>query len=111
MSKRASIHRNSLKNASEQHLYKFFDLQEQETFKFGISSGPIQADGLSRRMRRQLEVFNLAAGWDRYSAQILVTGIMGRKVAEELEDQYITQFEEQFGRLPRGNKRKNRIEK
>jgi hypothetical protein len=108
MKEQSPVHRNSLLNGEEHHLYAFFDMQLQETFKYGISSDPIQTDGLSRRISRQLEIFNLAAGWNRYTASIILTGIQGRRAAEALEDQYIAQFEAEFGRLPRGNKRKNR---
>lgn len=104
-------HNNALDNDADHHLYEFFDKQENETFKYGISSDPIGPDGLSRRIRRQLDIFNLAAGWLRYLARILVTGIPGRKAAEELEDQYLDEFEKKHGKLPRGNKEKNRKNK
>lgn len=103
-----SIHRNSHENDAPHHLYEFYDRQEDEIFKYGISSDPIDSDGLSRRIRRQLDIFNLAAGFFRYIARILVSGIPGRKAAEALEDRYISDFEATHGRLPRGNKRKNK---
>jgi hypothetical protein len=102
------VHRNSHENKEAHHLYEFFDQQENEVFKYGISSDPIEADGLSRRIHRQLSIFNLAAGWLRYIARILVSNISGRKAAEELEDKFMQEFEDKHGRLPRGNQKKNK---
>ena len=59
-------------------------------------------------MKRQVNILNLAVGWVRYIARILLTGIPGRKAAESIEDEFINAFEEKEGRLPRGNLRKNR---
>lgn len=102
------MHRNSHKNKDPHHLYEIYDKKEEEVFKYGISSDPIKEDGLSYRIRRQLKILNLAAGWLRYFARILLTGIKGRKRAEEIEDEYINDFEKKKGRMPRGNQRKNR---
>jgi len=73
------MHRNSHKNKSPHHLYEIYDKQEEEVFKYGISSDNIEEDGLSYRIRRQLRILNLAAGWVRYFARILLEGIAGRK--------------------------------
>jgi len=88
-------------------LYEFFDQKENEVFKYGISADPIEADGLSRRIRRQLSIFNLAAGWLRYIARILVSNISGRKAAEKIENQHMEDFQTKHGHLPRGNRKKN----
>lgn len=104
------MHRNSHQNKTPHHLYEIYDKQEEETFKYGISSDSIdeEGDGLSNRIRRQLNIFNLAAGWLRYFARILVKNIPGRKMAEKIEDEFIDNFEEKAGHMPRGNLRKNR---
>ncbi len=102
------MHRNSHKNKSPHHLYEIYDKQEEEVFKYGISSDNIEEDGLSYRIRRQLRILNLAAGWVRYFARILLEGIAGRKKAEEIEDEFIKNYEDEHGRMPRGNLRKNR---
>lgn len=102
------MHRNSHKNKRPHHLYEIFDKQEDEIFKYGISSDPIDEDGLSGRIRKQLVILNLAAGWVRFFARILKLGIPGRKKAEEIEDEFIDQHEATFGKRPRGNRRKNR---
>ena len=88
------MHGNSHKNQDPHHLYEIYDKEEE--------------GGLSRRIRRQLRILNLAAGWLRYFARILRTGIPGRLRAEEIEDEYIKAFETEKGRMPRGNLRKNR---
>ncbi|MEL7220810.1 MAG: hypothetical protein AAGJ93_05785 [Bacteroidota bacterium] len=108
MSEKKPVHRNSHQNQEPHHLYEFFDQQENEVFKYGISSDPIEEDGLSRRMRRQQDIFNLAAGWFRYLVKILIKNIPGRKAAEILEDEHLDAFEKENSRLPRGNRRKNR---
>ena len=102
------MHRNSHKNKEPHHLYKIYDKEEEELFKYGISSDSIDEDGLSRRIRKQLKILNLAAGWLRYFARILLENIPGRKRAEEIEDEYIEAFEKEKGRMPRGNLKKNR---
>jgi hypothetical protein len=108
MKRRKSSHRNALDNNTEHHLYEFHDLEQDETFKYGISSDPIGEDGLSKRMRVQLDLLNLAVGWIRYIGRVLLMGISGRKAAEEIENEYMSNFEAKHGRLPRGNKKKNR---
>ncbi len=105
------MHRNNLKNKAPHHLYEIIDKQEEEVFKYGISSDPIDSDGLSRRIRRQLRIFNLAAGWLRYFSRILLKDIPGRLKAEEIEDDHIERFKEKHGRLPRGNHGLNRKKK
>lgn len=102
------MHRNSHENKDPHHLYEIYDKEEQEVFKYGISGDPIGEDGLSRRIRRQLNLLNLAAGWLRYFARILLKCISGRFRAEEIEDEYIDKFEKEHQRMPRGNRRKNR---
>lgn len=102
------MHRNSHENQKPHHLSEIYDKEEKEVFKYGISSDPIEEDGLSRRIRRQLKIFNLAAGWVRYFARIILKGIPGRQRAEEIEDEYIKAFEEKNGKMPRGNLKKNK---
>lgn len=102
------MHRNSHQNKAPHHLYEIYDKEEEEVFKYGISSDPIDEDRLSGRIRKQLNILNLAVGWFRYFARILLKDIAGRKKAEEIEDEYINTFEKEKGRLPRGNLRKNR---
>lgn len=102
------MHRNSNKNQEPHHLYEVWDNEEDEVFKYGISSEPIEADGLSKRIREQLKDMNLAVGWLRYIAKIILFNIFGRLKAKELEDEYMDAFEEEKGRLPRGNLKRNR---
>lgn len=102
------MHRNSHRNNRPHHLYEIYDKQEDEVFKYGISSDPVDDDGLSGRIRKQLTLFNLAAGWVRFFARILLKGIPGRRNAERIEDEYIDKYEAEHGRRPRGNLRKNR---
>ena len=55
------MHSNSNQNDKPHHLYEVWDMQEEEVFKYGISSDPIEADGLSKRIREQIQGMNLAA--------------------------------------------------
>lgn len=102
------MHRNSNQNHDPHHLYEVWDNQEEEVFKYGISSEPIEEDGLSKRIREQLRDMNLAVGWLRYIARILLTNILGRLKAKEIEDEHMDAFEQEKGRLPRGNLKRNR---
>lgn len=61
------------------------------------------ADGLSDRMRNQINFLNLAVDWQRYFGMILIRNIPNRVLALEIEDQFIETFEEKFGQKPRGN--------
>jgi len=102
------MHKNALENEELHHLYEIFDTEEDEVFKYGISCELIGSDGQSKRMRHQVKFLNLAAGWLRYFATILLTGIPGRLKAEEIEDDYMAAFEAEHGRMPRGNLKRNR---
>ena len=98
-----SGHGNSLQNPNPHHLYVVRDKQENDVFKYGISDEPIGSDGMSKRMRSQVEILNNAVGWLRFIASILLTKIPGRAKAKELEDAHIDQYFDKHGRNPRGN--------
>lgn len=102
--KKRRKHGNSLGNKKPHHLYEIWDKEEGDVFKYGISQDPIDEDGLSNRIRIQLDILNLAANWIRYFARILIRNIPGRKKARELERKYIEDYKENHGRKPRGNR-------
>jgi hypothetical protein len=46
-------HRNSNENEEPHHLYEIVDKKDYDTFKYGISSGPIsEKDGMSKKNAR-----------------------------------------------------------
>ncbi len=98
-------HGNSSKSKRLHHLYEIRDKQENDVFKYGISGQPIKKDGYSRRVRSQLSLLNLAAGWARYFAKILLRNISGRKKARKTEREYIQKYSEKHGKRPRGNQK------
>lgn len=67
------------------HLYEIPDKEYGDVFKYGISHDPIEEDGLSKRIRIQLDLMNLAADRIWYFAQILFRNIPGRKKAGKIE--------------------------
>ncbi|MEZ4959186.1 MAG: hypothetical protein R2830_05160 [Saprospiraceae bacterium] len=95
------MHGNSNQNDESHHLYEIWDDQEQEIFEYGISSEPIEDDGLSKRVKEQVQILNLAAGWLRYLARIILKHLPNRILAKEKEDEYMDAFEAQYSRLPR----------
>jgi len=97
-------HGNSNQSNRPQHLYEIRDKQEDTVFKYGISDNPIDEDGLSKRIRNQLILLNLAAGWERYYANVLIQNIDGRTTARKLEKEYIDLYHEKYGVKPRGNR-------
>jgi hypothetical protein len=97
------IHGNSNKNTKPHHLYAIYDKEKDDLFKYGISHDPIDADGLSDRLRNQLNFLNLAVDWERYYGKILIIHIDGREKAKAIETHYIDTFRAQFGQNPRGN--------
>ncbi|MCB0551999.1 MAG: hypothetical protein KDD02_00495 [Phaeodactylibacter sp.] len=96
-------HGNSKKNDRPHHLYEIRDKKDDDVFKYGISDNPIGKDGLSKRIRIQTSFLNLAVGWVRYFAKILVRNIPGRERAQRIEDEFIDSYREKHGRKPRGN--------
>ncbi len=103
-----TFHGNSKKNQKPHHLYEVFDKQADDVFKYGISCDPIEKDGLSERIRNQLDIWNIVAGFVRFVARILMSNIPGRKRALEIEDEYITAYADKNGRNPLGNRKKLR---
>ena len=87
----------------EHHLYEIVDQKTDPVFKYGICGRRLTKDGSSPRANEQVNLFNRLAGWARYFASIILTGIPGRKKAEEIEEEYIEQFKEQYGSRPDGN--------
>ncbi|MEM8526309.1 MAG: hypothetical protein AAGG68_16830 [Bacteroidota bacterium] len=84
-----SKHGNSLDNDKPHHSYEITDTQENDVFKYVISDDPVEEDGLSARLRRQINFMNLIVGWIRFVDKVLVFNINGRKEARDLEDDYI----------------------
>lgn len=101
-------HGNSHANYEMHHLYEIWDELEAEVFKYGVSKDPIGEDGLSKRLRIQVKMYNLIAGVFRYIGRILLFDIEGKEKAERLEDEYTDAFMEKHGRMPRGNLKRNR---
>ncbi len=99
----AKKHGNSNKNEKPHHLYEIFDKQKKEVFKYGISSNSIDEDGLSKRVKNQVALFNRLVNWTRFIGKIIIKNITGRIKAKEIEREYIEAFERKHGKKPRGN--------
>ena len=99
------MHGNAKKNTNPHHLYDIFKRAGRDTFKYGISDDPIdEEDGLSARVRDQVEEWNMAAEYNKFGAEILINDIAGRENALLIERQYIDAYYEEHGRNPLGNK-------
>lgn len=98
------MHGNDKRNSNLHHLYDIYKNSDRDTFKYGISDDPIDSDGLSARARDQLEAMNLAAEYEKFDAEILLTDIPGRVEALRVEREYIDAYYEKYGRNPLGNK-------
>lgn len=96
-------HGNCLENSKPHHLYEIKDTQEKDIFKYGISADPVEEDGLSKRLRKQVNFMNLVTGFIRFVGSILIRDIEGRQKALDLEDKYIGAYFEKHDRNPRGN--------
>lgn len=96
-------HRNSYRNTQPHHLYEIVDKVDGDTFKYGISSDPIGKDGVSSRMRSQINFLNRIYEWARFFGRILHQNIPGKKAARELERRHIETYETKNGRKPKGN--------
>lgn len=96
-------HGNSLNNPNLHHLYDIYKKADGDTFKYGISDDPIETDGLSERVRKQVLEMNRAAEFDKYAAQILLSDIGGRAEAAHIETQFINDYYNKNGRNPIGN--------
>ena len=98
-----SKHGNSLENENPHHLYEIRDTVGNDVFKYGISDDPIERDGLSKRMRNQIDFLNRAVGLPRFVGIVLLKNIAGRAKAKEMEDAYIDRYFDEHGRKPKGN--------
>lgn len=99
----AKKHGNSNQNDAEHHLYEIRDRRVNDVFKYGISGRPLKNDGSSPRANEQITLFNRVAGWVRFFAKILLTGIAGRAKAKRIENEYIDSYESENGKRPPGN--------
>ncbi len=97
------VHGNSYQNKKIHHIYIIYDKQEDEIYKYGISHDSIDADGLSSRLRDQLDLFNRIAGWSRFYGEIIVQNIEGRLAARQQEQALINAFKTIHGKRPTGN--------
>ena len=97
------FHKNSYRNQDPHHLYEIIDKIDDDTFKYGISWEPIGFDGMSSRMRKQVNLLNQIDDWERFYAKILIHNILGKEEAKRIETEYIKMYEKKKGRKPRGN--------
>jgi len=100
-----SFHGNDKKNPKPHHLYCIIDKETDDVFKYGISDKPIGKDGLSSRMREQIDFLNLVSKWLRYFGQIMIFNISGRAEAAKIERKHIDDYREEHGRNPLGNRK------
>lgn len=99
------LHGNSRKNKKNHHLYAIMDKESDEVWKYGISGGKIDTDdGLSSRVRSQVNLYNAVAGWLRFFGKILVRNISGRSEALRMEKDHIDQYIKKYGQRPPGNR-------
>lgn len=98
-----SKHGNSYENEEEHHLYDVHDLELDTTFKLGISADELEADGTSPRGNEQARYSNKVVGYYRFVSRVLISGIMGRRKARQIEDEHIENYKKQHGHYPRGN--------
>ena len=56
----------------------------------------------------QVDYLNRAVGWIRYVAKVIIRGIVGKRNARKIEDDYIDAYREEHGQNPRGNVRKTK---
>jgi hypothetical protein len=72
------VHGNFYQNTKPHHISIIFDKQDDDIYKYGMSHDPIDADGLSSRLRDQLDLYNRIAGWARFYGEIIERNIEGR---------------------------------
>ena len=96
-------HGNRNDNNNPHHLYEIRDSVDDDVFKYGISHDPIDTEGQSNRMKRQVTFLNLGVNWLRFFAQILMLNIPSKKEAKHIEDEHIDNYEKLNGKRPRGN--------
>ena len=96
-------HGNSYQNNKAHHVYVIYDKQDDVVYKYGISHDTIDSDGLSARLRDQLDLFNRITGWSRFYAEILHQDIQGRLKAREIEQNLIIEYKKEHGHRPLGN--------
>ncbi len=96
-------HRNSNNNNGLHYLYEIWDKEEDTIFKFGISDDPVEEDNLLDRVREQVYLLNLSAGWIRYVGRVILKDIPGRVLAKKIENDYIHAYLKTHGSRPRGN--------
>lgn len=96
-------HANSHENDAEHHLYEIFDVERNGIYKYGICGKPLNPDGSSPRANQQINLYNRVVGMVRFFARVIMSGIPGRKSAEDIENQYITNYRKNHGHNPPGN--------
>lgn len=96
-------HKNSYQIEEPHHLYEIIDRVDDDVFKYGISCKPIGKDGMSSRMREQVNALNRIDRWLRFFARILIRDIPGKKAARQMEREHIQEYERRHGQRPRGN--------
>ena len=96
-------HGNSYENNERHHLYEIIDRANDDVFKYGISFKPIGKDGLSERIREQVNLLNRIDKWQRFFGRILIVNILGKREARRLEKEYIQNYISKHNERPRGN--------
>ena len=95
------VHPNSDKSTAPHHIYEIFKTNtatgQTSTYKYGISSKPLNVDGTSPRAHTdQVYEWNksgaLRGDTSEYSARILATNVPGRTLAKKIEQALVDMF-------------------
>ena len=105
------LHGNDKDNQDFYHLYEMIDRETGLIFKYGISADPIEKDGMSKRLKEQIEYANLIVGWERFAGWIIRVNIEGNAKARIVEGEYINAFFVEYGKYPIGNRDRKRKKK
>jgi hypothetical protein len=111
----AVAHGNSKASAKEQHLYEIEVRKADgtvDTHKYGVSGGPVRADGQSVRAENQVRQLNAAAEREgngrTYSSRIIEkepAAPGSRQRILDSEKKWVKQYMQAHDRRPTGNKR------
>ena len=85
---RIKVHGNSKHSTKQQHVYIIYDKESGKVHKFGVSSVALNKNGSSPRANSQLSKL----GKDKYGADVIATGVKGRRAVLDLERQLVTDY-------------------
>lgn len=92
-----SEHGNNHNSEKQQSLYVVYDHEMSKVYYFGITSGPLDVNKKSARLKQHIKKGNRIAGYVRFTGRTIRYGIRSRLKIRAIEDHCVSSYRAKYG--------------